>query len=80
MKDDIRTYLLSHSATAGVGKLSDDESLLEAGVLDSMSMVDLIAFLEKTHGIAVDEDDMIPENFDTIDAMAAYIHAKRNGS
>ena len=80
MKDEIRTYLLSHSATAGIAELADDESLLEAGVLDSMSMVDLIAFIEKTYGIAIDEDDMVPENFDTIDAMAAYVGEKHNAS
>ena len=80
MKEKIRSYLLSHSATAGIAELTDDESLLEAGVLDSMSMVDLIAFIEKTYGIAVDEDDMVPENFDTIDAMASYVGEKHNAS
>ena len=76
MKDEIRNYLLQHSATGGVTKLSDAESLLVAGVIDSAAMVDLIVFLEKTYGITIDEDDMIPENFDSIDAIAAYVGGK----
>jgi len=74
--DQIRRYLLSHSADAEVAELADDESLLEAGVIDSAGMVDLIAYLEGTFAITIDEDDMIPENFDSIDAMAAYVDDK----
>lgn len=77
MKEEIRSYLLSHRATDAVDSFSDDESLLESGVLDSMTMVDLIAHLEQTYAISVDEDDMIPENFDSVDAIAAYVARKQ---
>ncbi|NQU25300.1 MAG: acyl carrier protein [Candidatus Nealsonbacteria bacterium] len=80
MRDDIRNYLLSHSATAGVADLADNESLLDAGVIDSAAMIDLIVFLEKGCRITIDEDDMIPENFDSVDAIVAYVDGKRNGS
>lgn len=77
MKDEIRNYLLSHSATSEVDMVSDDESLLEAGVIDSAAMVDLIAFLEKSYSISIDEDDMVPENFDSIEAIVAYVAGKQ---
>ena len=80
MQDDIRSYLLSHSATSGVAELADDESLLDAGVIDSAAMIDLIAFLEKSFEISIDEDDMIPENFDSVAAIVTYVDGKRNGS
>ena len=80
MRDDIRNYLLSHSATVGVADLADDESLLDAGVIDSAAMIDLIAFIEKGFKISIDEDDMIPENFDSLDAIVTYVDGKRNGS
>ena len=76
MLDQIRNYLLSHAADADITEIADDESLLEAGVIDSAGMVDLIAFLEGTFGIAVDEDDMIPENFDSLVAITAYVSEK----
>ena len=80
INDEIRDYLLKHSAAEGVTELSDGESLLTARVIDSAAMVDLIAFLERTYGVTVDEDDMMPENFDSIDAMVAYVSEKRKAS
>lgn len=72
-KDKIRDYLLSQRVEAGVKEVCDDESLLEAGVLDSAGMVGLLAFLEEEYQISIDEDDMIPENFDSVNAIAAYV-------
>lgn len=80
MKDEIRDYVLSHAAGDGVEGLTDDESLLEAGVIDSTAMVELIDFLESSYKISVGEDDMIPENFDSIAAIVAYVGSKRAGS
>jgi acyl carrier protein len=76
MQDQIRDYLLAHAADSDVTEIADDESLLEAGVIDSAGMVGLIAFLEGTFGITIDEDDMIPENFDSLSAIAAYVTEK----
>ena len=80
MKDDIRQYLMDHRATDDVVQFGDDDSLLELGVIDSLAMVDLITHIEKTYGIVVDEDDMMPENFDTLQAISAYIGHKQGGS
>ena len=77
MKDKLRSFLVAHRATADVGEFADGDSLLELGVIDSLSMVDLIAHLEKSYSIGVDEDDMIPENFDSIDAIVSYLEQKR---
>jgi len=76
IQDQIRQYLLAHAADSEVTHIADDESLLEAGVIDSAGMVDLIAFLEGTFGITIDEDDMIPENFDSLGAITAYVTDK----
>lgn len=73
MKAELREYLVNHRAGDELAEFSDGDSLLEAGVIDSMAMVDLIAHLEQTYGITVEEDDMVPENFDSIDAIAAYV-------
>ena len=77
MKDEIRDYVLSHAAGAEIGDLADDESLLEAGVIDSTAMIELIDFLESSYKISVSEDDMVPENFDSIAAIVAYVNSKR---
>jgi acyl carrier protein len=53
--------------------ISYDDSLLEHGVLDSMAMVELIAFLEGEFGVKVARTDMVPENFETVQAIAQFI-------
>ncbi len=78
MKDEIRDYLLSQCPNEDVGQLTDGQSLLEAGLIDSVAIVDLIVFLEKRYGIAVDADDVTPQNFDSIDSIAEYIGVKRD--
>lgn len=80
MHHEIRNFLSVHRLLDGTNHVADDESLLEAGVIDSAAMVDLIAFLEKQYQIQIDEDDMIPENFDSIDAMARYVETKRGAA
>ena len=77
MRDEIRQYLMANPATHNISEFADDDSLLESGVIDSLTMVDLITHLETTYGISIDEDDMVPENFDSIDAIACYVERKR---
>lgn len=76
MKEQIRAFLKENGAAPEMTEYSDSESLLEAGVIDSAAMIDLITFLEKTYKVSIDEDDMIPENFDSIDAIVDYIGSR----
>ena len=77
MRNEIRAYLTEHRASEEVDGFADGDSLLELGVIDSLSMVDLIAHLEKTYEITIAEDDMVPENFDSVDAIVAYVEKKQ---
>ena len=78
MKEPIRKFLDSHRATRNPRPFTDSESLLEAGIIDSMGMVDLIGHLESEFGISIDEDDMTPENFDSVDAICTYVSQKKS--
>ena len=80
MKKEIRAYLDEHRASEDVDEFGDEDSLLELGVIDSLSMVNLIAHLENAYGIVVDEDDMTPENFDSVEAIASFVKQKRDGN
>ncbi|HUT89225.1 MAG TPA: acyl carrier protein [Thermoguttaceae bacterium] len=77
MKDDIREYLMEHRASEDACEFGDEDSLLELSVIDSLVMVDLIAHLEKAYHITIDEDDMVPENFDSVAAIVAYVRRKQ---
>ena len=50
-----------------------DDSMLESGTIDSIGVMQLVAFLGKTFEITVEDDDLTPENFDTIGAIAAFV-------
>ena len=60
--------------------LTDDMSFLEEGVLDSMGILEIIMFLEEQFGVTVAEDEMVPENLDSIDNLLAYIERKRQAA
>ena len=56
--------------------LSDTESLLAAGLIDSTGILELVAFLEQNFDIRMADAEIIPENLDSIKAIAAYVEAK----
>ena len=58
-------------------KLSDGESLMESGAVDSTGIMELIAFLEETFNVMVQDEEMIPENLDSVDNLVAYLDRKR---
>lgn len=76
--DDIRTFLAGELGK-DLRDVSNSDSLLESGVLDSLAVMRLAAFLEERYGVTVAEDDLMPEHFDTIDAITALVASKTEG-
>ncbi len=58
-------------------ELGDDDSLLERGVIDSTGVLELVAFVEETFDLEVQDSEVVPENFDTPNCLAAYIRKKK---
>lgn len=56
--------------------IAADASLLEAGIIDSTGVLELICFLESTYDIEVADEEMLPENLDSIRAITAYVSRK----
>ena len=56
--------------------IANDASLLEAGIIDSTGVLELVSFLETTFGIEVADEDMLPENLDSIRAITGYVTRK----
>ncbi|MGO9645068.1 MAG: phosphopantetheine-binding protein [Candidatus Bathyarchaeia archaeon] len=57
--------------------LKNDTLLLETGILDSLSLLKLVLFLEKQFGVSVPAEELVPDNFKTIDAMCVYLRSKQ---
>lgn len=58
------------------GEIGDEQSFLELGVLDSTGVIELIAFLEETFGIRVEDDEIVPENLDSLANIERYVSGK----
>ena len=61
---------------AGVS-VADDDSLMDAGALDSLRLMELVTHLERQYGFSVAPDDLVPENFDSLDAIARFVSTRR---
>ena len=58
-------------------KIDPNESLISSGVLDSLALLRLIAFLEEQMGVTVDDSEVIPENCETINEIKSFIEKKK---
>jgi acyl carrier protein len=75
----IHRYLDGRYSPARKGiRLTGDTLLLDQKILDSVGMLDLLLFVEKTFDIEVPEEDIVPDNFDTINKLAAYVDRNRS--
>jgi acyl carrier protein len=54
----------------------DDASFLQEGIVDSVGVLELVLFVEETFGVEVNDQEIIPDNFDSVDKLANYIRSK----
>jgi acyl carrier protein len=64
------------AAGRGIESVAHDRDLLADGIIDSLGITELIAFLEEKYAIKVDDDDIDAENFRSIDGIAAFVDRK----
>lgn len=72
----IETFVHARFPLARERGIARDESLLDEGILDSLGILDVVAFLEESFGVSVQDEELDPENFDSIDALASFVRAK----
>jgi acyl carrier protein len=69
----LKNYLFTTEAKA----LQDSQSLMQTGVVDSTGILELIMFLEEQVGVKVADDEMLPENLDSVERIVAFVERKR---
>jgi len=72
-QQQIRAYIVESFLLGQDNGFSNTDSLLEAGVIDSTGVMEVIGFLEKTFAIEVNDSDLVPENLDTIQNIAKFV-------
>jgi acyl carrier protein len=75
--ESIRHLIITEFSWPGDGRqLSNDYPLLENAVIDSLGVHQLVTFLEATYGIEIDDEDLVPENFETLATIADMVERK----
>ena len=76
-EDLIRSYIAENILFSDNGyPYPDDASFLEEGIVDSMGIMELVMFVEENFAMTVDDEDLVPDNFDSVSRLAAYIRLK----
>ena len=78
VRDRVRQLIIEKIPLAGKQKIGDGDLLLESGVLDSLGVLDVVNVIEENFQITLTDDELVPENFQTIGHIASFVANKVN--
>ena len=76
VKEPIRAFILEYAASRGITELKDDEPILTSNIIDSLGSFEMILFLEETFLIKIEDADMDPDNFQTLNHVERFVLGK----
>jgi len=77
-KRDIRNFVVETFLFGQDAGLTNETSFLEQGIVDSTGVLELVAHLERTYKIKVKDEELVPDNLDSIDSIANFLATKRS--
>jgi acyl carrier protein len=81
LRDQIRAFILeNYLFTADTQALGLDDSLLGRGIVDSTGMLEIIFFIEEQLGVKVRDEEMIPDNLDSVNRIATFVESRRKAA
>lgn len=78
LAEQVRSFVVATFLWDRPDRLRDEDSFLEQGIMDSTGVLELISWIEETYGVEVGDGELVPENFDSINNVAAYVATKLN--
>jgi acyl carrier protein len=80
-REQVRQFIIENFLFGDAEPLADDTlSLLDNGIIDSVGVMELVAHLEKEYGLKVADQELVPENFDSVERLVRFIQTKQDGS
>ena len=76
----IKAFIWQHFPLARTQKIVDADPLLEKGILDSLGILEVVTFIEREFHISLSDDDLVPENFKSIECIAAFVQRRCHDS
>lgn len=80
MLQAIRTFVIDNYLFGEEGKLGNDDSFMETGIIDSTGILELVRFLESTYGIKIADEELIPDNLDSVNKIVSFVQTKHPSS
>ena len=78
VEQEIRRYIIENILFEDADNLDENISFQESGILDSMGFLELITFIEAKYDIKIQDTELTPENFDTLQKMSSFVEKKLN--
>jgi acyl carrier protein len=72
----VRAFLVDSFLLGDDDGFANDESLLDTGIVDSTGVMEVVSFLEESFSISVDDDELVAENLDSVERLAAFVGRK----
>lgn len=80
LREKLRLFILENFLFSDdQSELNDDDSFLDKEIIDSTGILEVIEFLEEEEGIKVEDDELIPDNLDSVDKIISFVNKKKNG-
>ena len=77
---EARVRAFIHDQFPGSEELAANESLLESGVVDSIGVLSLVTWLEQEFGFVIDDDEVVPENLESVANLVGFVDRKLDES
>jgi acyl carrier protein len=78
--DTVRHFVVENFLFGDGESLKEDTSFLERGIIDSTGILEVIMFLEETYGIKIEDEELVPENLDSLRNIAKFLERKINSN
>ena len=81
IKMKVREFLKNnYPYSAGIADIKDTDSLMDRGILDSTAVLEVLEFLEETFQIRIEDDEVIPDNLDSLERIESFLISKGVGT
>ena len=72
----VKDFIIENFLFGESDDLAEDTSFLDSGIIDSTGILELVAFLEENYRITVEDDELVPENFNSISDVSRFLKTK----
>ena len=75
--EPVRRFIVENFLFGRSKGLTDEQSFLDSGIIDSTGILELVVFLEETYGLQVNDEELIPDNLDSINKISGFLQKKQ---